>query len=177
GLDDDSVRQACAAVSRDDDYLVSPANFNSPGQVVVAGHADAVTAACEQARQAGARMAKQLAVSVPSHCGLMRPAAEQLATQLRAVDLRVPRLPVLHNVDAGARDTVVGIRDALVAQLDQSVLWSDSIRAMQDNGCAVLLECGPGKVLTGLNRRINKKLQAIALKDADGMRAGLAATA
>lgn len=177
GLDDDAVRAVCAAVSRGDDYQVSAANFNSPGQIVVAGHAAAVQAASEQAKQAGARMTRQLAVSVPSHCALMRPAAEQLATELRAVDLRVPKLSVLHNVDAGARDTVVGIRDALVAQLDQSVLWADTIRSMHSDGCELLLECGPGTILTGLNRRINKKLQAIALKDADGMRAGLAATA
>src|SRR5699024_1807057 len=157
-------------------YLVSPANFNAPMQVVVAGHAEAVGVAAERAREAGAKLVKMLAVSVPSHCGLMKPAADRLAASLQETPLRCPDIKVLHNVDAQPRDSVEGIRNALVAQLHESVLWSDTIKAMGAAGCDVLLECGPGKVLTGLNKRIDKRLQGVTLKDADGIRAGLVAT-
>lgn len=175
GLDDDKVRALCTSVTTGEDHLVAPANFNAPGQVVMAGHAGAVAEAGERAREQGARMVKPLAVSVPSHCGLMQPAADQLAAHLQDIELRQPEIPVLHNVDARTRDSVEGIREALVAQLARSVLWSDTIRAMSEAGCDVLLECGPGNVLTGLNRRIDRKIKGIALKDADGMRDGLAA--
>jgi len=177
GLDDDAVGEVCTSVSSGDDHLVSAANFNAPGQVVVAGHADAVTAACERAKEAGARMAKMLAVSVPSHCALMRPAAERLSAHLSEIPLREPRIPLLHNVDAHPRASVEGIRKALVAQLESPVHWTDSVRAMIAEGHELMLECGPGRVLTGLNKRIDRQLQTIALKDADGMHAALVATA
>src|SRR5699024_10998930 len=123
----------------------------------------------------GAKLVKPLAVSVPSHCALMRPAAEQLAASLQDTSLDLPRVHVLHNVDAQWRDSVEGIRDALVAQLDHSVLWSDTVKAMAATGCEVMLECGPGKVLTGLNKRIDKTLRSVALGSADGLDNGLAA--
>lgn len=175
GMDDAAIDDLCASVSSGGDHLVSAANFNAPGQVVIAGHADAVNNASERAGEQGARMVKALPVSVPSHCALMQPAAERLAAGLSEVALREPLIPVLHNVDARPRESVAGIRDALVAQLAQPVRWRDIIHAMGQAGCEVLLECGPGKVLTGLNRRIDKNLRAISLKDADGMRDGLAA--
>src|SRR5699024_4649250 len=171
----DAVREVCADVSTGDDYLVAPANFNAPRQVVVAGHADAVGVAAERAREQGAKLVKTLAVSVPSHCALMAPAAEQLAAELRDVPLQEPHIPVLHNIDARARDTADGMREALVAQLAQSVLWSDTVRAMSTAGCRLMLECGPGKVLSGLNKRIDKQVQTIALRNADGIHAGLVA--
>lgn len=175
GMSDDAVRKVCAAVTTGGDFLVSAANFNAPKQVVIAGHAQAVQAAAERAKADGAKMVKLLDVSVPSHCALMRAAAERLAASLQDVSLRRPRLRVLHNVDAQARASVADIRAALVAQLDQSVLWSDTVKAMAATGCEVMLECGPGKVLTGLNKRIDKTLQSVALGSAAGMASGLAA--
>lgn len=177
GMSDDAVRDVCAEVTTGDDFLVSAANFNAPKQVVVAGHADAVKVAAERAKANGAKLVKILPVSVPSHCGLMKPAAERLAASLQETPLRCPDISVLHNVDAQPRDSIEGIRSALVAQLSQSVLWSDTIKAMATAGCEVMLECGPGQVLSGLNKRIDKKLQSVTLKDADGIREGLSATA
>lgn len=175
GMSDDAVRDVCAVVTTGDDFLVSPANFNAPRQVVIAGHAAAVQAAAERAKAEGAKLVKVLAVSVPSHCALMRPAAEQLAASLQDTVLRKPRVSVLHNVNAQACDDVDGIRAALVAQLDQSVLWSDTVKAMAAADCKVMLECGPGTVLTGLNKRIDKTLRSAALGSSDGMDKGLAA--
>lgn len=175
GMSDEAVREVCAAVTTGADFFVSAANFNAPKQVVIAGHADAVQAAAQRAKVEGAKLVKVLPVSVPSHCALMRPAAERLADALQEVPLHSPRIDVLHNVDAQPRDSVEGIRNALVAQLDQSVLWSDSIKAMAAAGCTVMLECGPGKVLTGLNKRIDKSLSSVALGAAGGIDAGLAA--
>ncbi len=178
GLSDDAVRDVCESVSADDpaDEIVSPANYNAPGQVVIAGHAQAVKAAGALAREKGAKLVKQLAVSVPSHCALMRSAAERLQSHLLEIPLREPRITVLHNVDARARDDVNGIRKALVGQLAQAVLWTDTIHAMRKANCGIMLECGPGKVLTGLNKRIDKEIQAVALNDIEGLRQGLAAT-
>lgn len=175
GLSDQAVRDVCEQVTTGDDYSVSPANFNAPKQVVIAGHAEAVKVAAERAKAEGAKLVKELAVSVPAHCGLMKPAAERLAASLQETPLHTPAISVLHNVDARPRDSVESIRHALVAQLDQSVLWSDTISAMSTAGCEVLLECGPGKVLSGLNKRIDKKLQSVALRSADGVRDALAA--
>lgn len=176
GMSDEAVRDVCDTVTTGDDFLVSPANFNAPKQVVIAGHAKAVEAAAERARDEGAKLVKVLPVSVPSHCALMQPAAERLAASLEETPLRAPEIDVLHNVDAQPRDAVEAIRNALVAQLYQSVLWGDTIKAMGAAGCDVMLECGPGKVLTGLNKRIDKKLKSVALQSADGIRDGMAAT-
>lgn len=180
GLEDDVVRDVCVeaeAAHVADRLSVSAANFNAPLQVVIAGHAQAVATASSIAKDRGAKLVKALAVSVPSHCSLMKPAAEQLRSHLQEIPLREPRLPVYHNVDARPRDEVDGIRKALVAQLDQSVLWADTIRAMGSANCALFCECGPGKVLAGLNKRIDKQATTLALSDPLAFDEALATTA
>lgn len=179
GLDDDAVRQVCAdaqAEHASTGLIVSAANFNAPLQVVVAGHADAVATAGRIAKEKGAKLVKQLAVSVPSHCALMQPAAERLQSHLLEIPLRQPKLTVLHNVDAQPREDVDGIRKALVRQLAQSVLWADIIRAMRAANCELFLECGPGKVLSGLNKRIDRDAESLPLSDGDNLRQALGRT-
>ncbi len=162
GLDDRQVIELCAQAAGEE--VVSAVNFNSPGQVVIAGHASAVERAMERAGQAGAKRALRLPVSVPSHCSLMQPAAEVFAEELAATVFRMPQIPVMHNVDAGIKDNVEAIRAALAAQLYQPVRWVESIRAMHAMGVTRVLEMGPGKVLAGLNKRIEKSLQSAALQ-------------
>lgn len=175
GLDDETVQALCAQAAGEG--VVAPANYNSPGQVVIAGDRVAVERAMQGAREQGARMVKRLAVSVPSHCPLMAPAAERLQAHLAETLLRQPQIRVLHNVDAQARDDVEGIRQALVDQLQRPVLWTRTIQALRADGIATLLECGPGKVLSGLCKRIDKHGEAIALQDPDALQSARAATA
>lgn len=180
GLADDEVRQLCAAASEalaDQGQVVAAANFNAPMQVVIAGHAQAVEHASALAKERGAKMVKALAVSVPSHCPLMRPAAERLAAHLADTPLREPRVPVYHNVDARPREDVESIRKALVAQLAESVQWAETIRTLVNEHCALFVECGPGKVLTGLNKRIDKSIQGLPLSEGDSFDAALRAAA
>ena len=179
GLEDDAVREACTQAEQEhasDGLVVSPANFNAPLQVVVAGHAEAVATAGRLAKEKGAKLVKPLAVSVPSHCALMQPAAERLQAHLLEIPLRQPKLTVLHNVDAQPREDVDGIRKALVRQLAQSVLWADTIRAMRAANCELFIECGPGKVLSGLNKRIDKSVTSLPLSDSENLREALTAT-
>lgn len=176
GLDDDAVAEVCRQAAGEGD-VVAPANFNSPGQVVIAGESAAVERAMALAKEQGAKLVKRLPVSVPSHCDLMRPAGERLRSHLAEIPLRTPSIPVLHNVDAQQREDVDGIRKALVSQLERPVLWTETIRALHGAGIGVMLECGPGKVLTGLNKRIDRDIDATALQDPDGLTAGLAAAA
>jgi [acyl-carrier-protein] S-malonyltransferase len=164
GLDDDAVRAACREAAGPGD-IVAAANFNAPGQVVISGHSLAVERAAEAAKAAGAKRAVLLPVSVPSHCELMHPAAARLADRLRDVHIDSPGIPVIHNCDATAKGEPEAIREALVAQLDQPVLWADSVREMAARGVDGLLEFGPGKVLTGLARRIDRRLAASAVND------------
>jgi [acyl-carrier-protein] S-malonyltransferase len=164
GLDDDAVRAACREAAGPGD-IVAAASFNAPGQVVISGHSLAVERATEAARAAGAKRALVLPVSVPSHCELMHPAAAQLADRLRAARIDSPAIPVIHNCDVTAKSAPEAIREALVAQLDQPVLWADSVREMAARGVERLLEFGPGKVLTGLTRRIERSLSAGAVND------------
>ncbi|MGN8157340.1 ACP S-malonyltransferase [Salinisphaera sp. SWV1] len=178
GLSDDAVRAACdeaSAALASDGLTVSAANFNAPNQVVIAGHTAAVEKASALARDKGARMVKPLAVSVPSHCALMQPAADRLASHLADIPLREPSIPVYHNVDARPREDVGGVRRALVAQLAQSVQWRETIQRLAAENCHLFVECGPGKVLTGLNKRIDKSLQTSPLSNSDDFRAALAA--
>ncbi len=162
GLDDAAVQSACAQAAGDE--VVSAVNFNSPGQVVIAGHAAAVQRAMELAKQAGARRALPLPVSVPSHCSLMKPAAEQFATQLAATAISSPTVTVLHNADVASHRDPDAIRAALAAQLYQPVRWVEIIRAMQAAGIGCVVEAGPGKVLAGLNQRIEKTMTAVAVQ-------------
>ena len=154
GLDDEAVAVCCA----DADGVVSPANYNSPGQVVIAGAADAVQRAADACKARGARRAVLLDVSVPSHCVLMAPAGDALAALLDAVELRDPAIPVVQNFTAAAATDAAVIRANLLRQLVSPVRWSASVQAMAASGARVFVECGPGNVLAGLARRIDRSL-------------------
>lgn len=172
GLDDDTVRQVCEQAAQG--QVVAAVNFNSPGQVVVAGHTQAVERAVAQAKQAGAKRAVVLPVSVPSHCALMQGAAEQLAQRLEGISIQTPQVPVINNVDVASPDAPAAIRDALARQLHQPVRWVEVIRAMAARGVERIVECGPGKVLVGLNKRIDKSLRAQAVVDPASLAEALA---
>ncbi len=165
GLDDAAIDAACAAA----DGLVSPANYNAPGQTVIAGTAKAVEQAVAGCQERGARKAVMLDVSGPFHCALMAPAREQLAEALDGVPLSPPRIPVVHNVDAEIAATVEGIERRLLAQLSQPVRWIECVQRLASGGVSHLVECGPGKVLSGLTRRIDRALSAGTLSTLDGL--------
>ena len=172
GLDDDGVRAACLEAAQG--QVVEAVNFNSPGQVVIAGHAQAVERAIGAAKARGAKRAVALPVSAPFHSSLMAPAALRLAEALKSVNIRVPAIPVVHNVDAAIRAEATAIADALVRQVDHPVLWSTCIRNMAAGGATHVFECGPGKVLGPLSKRIVAGLEGMALADRAGIDAGLA---
>jgi [acyl-carrier-protein] S-malonyltransferase len=171
GTEDALVAEVCVAASGDE--VVVPANYNSPGQIVIGGHAAAVDRAIALLAERGVRKAVKLPVSVPSHTPLMRPAADRLAEVMAGLDWRVPSLPVLHNIDAARRDSVEAIREALAAQLFQPVRWTDCVQALAAAGATRIAECGPGKVLAGLVKRIDKSLDMRALGGADDFAAAL----
>ena len=166
GLDDEDVLRACTAITSG---VVEAVNFNAPGQVVIAGETAAVEAAMTQAKELGARRALPLPVSVPSHCSLMKDAARQLAEELETLPIKMPRIPIVHNQSASVAASVEEIRERLQLQLYQPVKWVASVELMHARGITTLVECGPGKVLTGLARRIEKSLQAFAVFDADSL--------
>jgi [acyl-carrier-protein] S-malonyltransferase len=172
GGDDDVIRSVCKEVSGEE--VVTPANYNSPGQLVIAGHAGAVDRAAQRLTELGVRKVIKLAVSVPSHTPLMREAAQELAARMANLPWQVPTIPVLQNADAKAHVGIEFIRAALERQLYMPVLWSDSVRSLVHNGATKIFECGPGKVLTGLCRRIDKSIEARALGTPDELRAALA---
>lgn len=163
GLSDEDVVKACATVTSG---VAEAVNFNAPGQVVIAGETAAVEAAMAAAKELGAKRALPLPVSVPSHCSLMRTAADQLAIELEALDIKMPSVPVIHNQSATVATSTDEIVDRLKSQLYQPVKWVASVQNMQQQGITGLIECGPGKVLSGLTRRIEKSLQAFAVFDA-----------
>ncbi|QJQ96379.1 MULTISPECIES: ACP S-malonyltransferase [Halomonadaceae] len=171
GLEDEAVEHACAQAAGDE--VVSAVNYNAPGQVVIAGSAAAVERAIVRCQEAGAKRALPLPVSVPSHCALMRPAAERLAQALDAIELRAPRYTVLQNVDAMAHADIATLRTRLVEQLYQPVRWTSCVEAMIEQGAEVFIECGPGKVLTGLNKRIARGSKGLAVNDPDSLVAAL----
>jgi [acyl-carrier-protein] S-malonyltransferase len=173
GLDDEQVIAVCAQAAQGE--VVTAVNFNSPGQVVVAGNAAAVERAVEQAKAAGAKRALLLPVSVPSHCSLMAPAAEQLAERLAAITIHSPAIPVINNVDVSAESEPEAIRDALTRQLFSPVRWVETINALADRGVRQVVECGPGKVLAGLNKRINRDMAAFTTVDGDSLTQALQA--
>ncbi|BBB15241.1 malonyl CoA-acyl carrier protein transacylase [Candidatus Rickettsiella viridis] len=152
GLEDSALQELCASVAQD--QVLSPANYNSIGQTVVAGNSEAVDRLVEKAKQAGAKLAKRIPVSVPSHCALMKPAAERLADYLNTVSFLAPQFPVINNVDVKAEETPEAIKDALVRQLFSPVRWVEIIQYLEKQGIEQLIECGSGKVLAGLNKRI-----------------------
>ena len=173
GLEDAQVVAACQQAAQGD--VVAAVNFNSPGQVVIAGQTGAVQRAIELCNAAGAKRALPLPVSVPSHCALMKPAAQQLAQRLQNMHVRKPQIPVLNNVDVAMPDDAEAIRDALVRQLYNPVRWVEVVQRMASDGVTKLIECGPGKVLVGLNKRIAKEMTAHALVDAASLDKALAA--
>jgi [acyl-carrier-protein] S-malonyltransferase len=179
GLDDADVEAACAEAAKSGGAgeVVQAANFNSPGQVVIAGGAAAVDRAIEVLKTKGAKRAIKLPVSVPSHSALMQPAAERLAEKLRGIDFAKPAVRDIYTVDVRTHQDATSIREALVQQLVKPVRWTETVRALLAGGAKVLVECGPGKVLTGLNRRIdkNKDIAMLAIEDSESLQQALAA--
>ena len=174
GLDDDGVRAACEEASAAGG-VAEAANFNAPGQVVVAGQKAAVERAVEAAKARGAKRAMLLAMSTPSHCTLMKPASERLAQALSKVSIQMPRVPVIHNESVDVANNLEQLCQSLIRQLYQPVRWVDTVRKLVDSGVTHIVECGPGRVLAGLNKRIGGDVQTIALVDANAVNEGIAA--
>lgn len=175
GLDDDAVRQACQEAAQGE--IVEAVNFNAPAQVVIAGHKAAVERACAAAKAAGAKRALPLPVSAPFHSSLLLPAADVLAAALAEIQLAAPKVPVINNVDVASPTDPAQIRDALVRQAWHPVRWVETVRAMKAQGVTHIVECGPGKVLAGLVKRIDGDITALAITDPASLEAALAACA
>ena len=173
GLEDDAVRQICAAAAQG--QVAEAVNFNSPGQVVIAGDAAAVERAMAAAKEAGAKRALPLPVSVPSHCSLMKPAAEKLAAALQNMALNAPQIRVINNVDVASYTDPAQIKDALVRQLYSPVRWTETVALLVREGITESAECGPGKVLAGLAKRIDKAAVCAALTSQEAVDAFIAA--
>jgi [acyl-carrier-protein] S-malonyltransferase len=161
GMDDDAVRALCEDQAEGE--VLQPVNYNAPGQVVVAGSSTAVQRLVDNAKQAGAKRALPLPVSVPSHCALMKPATDNMAERLKSVEISVPDIPVIHNVNVAAAANADEIRDLLARQISEPVRWVETIQQIAADGIDSLIECGPGKVLCGLNKRINRDMKCITL--------------
>jgi [acyl-carrier-protein] S-malonyltransferase len=172
GLDDESIRLACAEAAQG--QVVEAVNFNGPGQTVIAGHTTAVARATDLAKGRGAKRAIMLPVSAPFHCALMKPAADRLRERLASVEIRRPAVMVLNNADVRSVEDPREIREALVRQAASPVRWVETIRAMAALGVSHVFECGPGKVLAGLTKRIEGSLQGAALSDAASLEQALA---
>ncbi|HKT74872.1 MAG TPA: ACP S-malonyltransferase [Steroidobacteraceae bacterium] len=177
GLEDADIEAACREAAGSG--VVEAVNYNAPGQVVIAGQTEAVKRAIECAKARGAKRAVQLPVSVPSHSSLMRPAGQRLAEHLAAVEIRAPRIRYVSAVDAQAHEQPSDIRELLTRQLSSPVRWQDTVRAVAAREVAHLIECGPGKVLTAMNKRIERRpgLEFAALEDPASLEAALAAAA
>lgn len=178
GLDDAQVKDACERAAGDQTgqgEVVEPVNFNAPGQVVIAGSKGAVERAVTLAKEAGAKRAVMLPVSVPSHCRLMQGAAAELALALQEITIRAPRLPVIHNVDVASHDDAEAIRAVLAKQLYSPVRWVETVQHLAQAGVQTLVECGPGKVLAGLNKRIDRGMTAMPVFDPDSLAKALEA--
>ena len=171
GLDDAGALAACAEAAQG--QIVEAVNFNAPGQVVIAGHAAAVARAVEAAKARGAKRAVTLPVSAPFHSSLLAPAAARLREALAKVEVKAPRIQVIHNVDARSRTSPEGVRDALAQQADHPVRWVDCVRALAAAGVTQIMECGPGKVLAPLAKRISPDVQGLAFADRGGLDQGL----
>lgn len=161
GLDDDVVRAVCTESAQGE--VLEAVNFNSPGQVVIAGNKSAVERGMELAKYKGAKRALPLPVSVPSHCALMKPAAERLADYLTSVNVQAPKIKVLHNTDVKSYADAAAIKQALVQQLFSSVRWVETVQQVHQQGISAAAECGPGKVLAGLTKRIVADMSCVAL--------------
>ncbi|MBP8039068.1 MAG: ACP S-malonyltransferase [Aeromonadaceae bacterium] len=163
GLDNESIAANCEKAAQG--QVVSPVNFNSPGQVVIAGHKEAVERANVLMKESGAKRALPLPVSVPSHCALMKPAAEKLAIALQSIEIKSPTIPVINNVDVTAETDAARIKDALVRQLFSPVRWTETVESVANAGVEFEVEMGPGKVLSGLVKRIDKRVDGAAIND------------
>lgn len=172
GLNDERIQSVCAQ-SSNDTQIVEAVNYNAPGQVVIAGHREAVEQACALAKQEGARRAMVLPVSAPFHSRLLEPAAQVLQTALVDIPLQRPQVTVINNVDVDTPTEPNEIKDALVRQAWHPVRWVETIEAMQAHGVTHIVECGPGRVLSGLVRRIDRNLKALSFSDPDSMQAVL----
>ena len=161
GGDDAQIAQVCAEVANG--QVVAPANYNAPGQLVIAGNTEAVDRALARLAELGVRKAVKLAVSVPSHCALMRSASDQLAGKFDAISWSLPNIPIIQNAEAKSYASIEDIRAALARQLYMPVQWTDSVRALAARGAMRVAECGPGKVLTGLLKRIERTLDGRAI--------------
>ena len=173
GLDDALIAKACDEAAQGE--VVSPVNFNSPGQVVIAGNKAAVERANELCKAAGAKRALPLPVSVPSHCALMKPAAAQLATDLASMSFNVPTFAVVNNVDVAIAADETAVKDALVRQLYSPVRWTETIEWLSAQGVTQVVEIGAGKVLNGLVKRINRDLEVSSVNDLASFKAAFAA--
>lgn len=171
GLDDELVKKACDDAA--EGAVVSPVNFNSPGQIVIAGEKAAVERAMVLAKEAGAKRALPLPVSVPSHCALMKPAADKLAADLASLTFNTPVIAVVNNVDVAQPQAPESIKEALVKQLYSPVRWTETIMEFAKLGVTEVIECGPGKVLTGLGKRIDKSISYSAANDVESLSATL----
>jgi [acyl-carrier-protein] S-malonyltransferase len=165
GLDDEIVKQVCDEASKASGQIVEAVNFNAPGQVVIAGSSDAVTKACELLKAAGAKRALPLPVSAPFHSSLLQPASEKLQDYLSGVVFNIPSISVVNNVDVQVLNDPAAIKDALVRQAAKPVRWHETINAMANHGVTQVIECGPGKVLAGLAKRINDQVTGLAVFD------------
>ena len=175
GLDRDAVAAVCAEAGHEG--VVTPANLNAPGQVVIAGHARAVARAGELAKARGARRVMSLAVSAPFHCPLMKPAEDRLAPELRALAARSPRIPVVANVDAERKTDVPSAIDALIRQVSSPVRWEDVVRRLIDDGAGTFIEMGPGTVLAGLIKKIDSSVTVMSIENSQGLEKAVAALA
>jgi [acyl-carrier-protein] S-malonyltransferase len=169
GLQDADIIQACKQAQQDTDDVVAAVNFNSPGQVVIAGAKAATEKAAELCKAAGAKRALPLSVSVPSHCDLMRPAASQLAELMNTIDFQQPTIDVINNVDVISNKDIAAIKDALVRQLYCPVRWTETIQFLASQGVTSVFEIGPGKVLSGLIKRIDKSITAEAVNSPESL--------
>ena len=173
GLEEDGVARACAEVAAETNQVVSPANLNAPGQVVIAGHAGAVALAGEKAKAFGAKRAIPLAVSAPFHCALMKPAEDRLAPELRALAAQPPEIPVVANVDAEPKREVAAAIDALVRQVSSPVRWEAVVRRLLAEGVTTFVELGPGSVLSGLIKKIDRSVVAISIEKGEDLEPAL----
>jgi [acyl-carrier-protein] S-malonyltransferase len=174
GLDDATVIQVCSEASATSGGVVEAVNFNAPGQVVIAGASDAVTTACELLKAAGAKRALPLPVSAPFHSSLLQPASEKLKTYLANIEFKTPMISVINNVDVQILNDPVAIKDALVRQAAKPVRWQETIQAMAQQGITQVVECGPGKVLAGLTKRINDQVTGVPVFDEASLSEALA---
>ena len=173
GLDRDGVTRACADVAAETGRIVSPANLNAPGQIVIAGHADAVAKASERVKALGAKRAIPLAVSAPFHCALMKPAEDRLAPELRALQVSDPAIPVIANVDAEPKRDGASAIDALIRQVSSPVRWEDVVARLVKEGVTTCVELGPGTVLAGLIRKIDRNVKVLSVEYPDSFAAAI----